>query len=83
MGRHGGDAMDDYMTTRDVAEAIGFSVRFVENRVREGTLRATAWDTGVRRVYRVKRSDLERFRFERLRAVSELQAARDALDEEV
>jgi excisionase family DNA binding protein len=70
------------MTTREVANEIGMSVRFVEARIKDGSLEAYAWDTGLRRVYRVRRSHLDHFRATHLRPATELLESADGADEE-
>ena len=74
--------MDGYMTTREVADAIGMSVRFVESRVRDGSLTAYAWDTGMRRVFRIRRADFEQFRATHLHPATELPPLSERIDDE-
>ena len=74
--------MDGFMTTREVADAIGMSVRWIENRIRDGSLTAYAWDTGSRRVFRIRRADFEQFRATHLRAATDLPPLSERIDEE-
>jgi excisionase family DNA binding protein len=70
--------MDEFLTTGAVAAELGMSPRWVEQQIAAGRLPASAWDTGVRRVYRIRRDDLERFRRAHLRPAHELPARADA-----
>ncbi|MGC8633378.1 MAG: helix-turn-helix domain-containing protein [Candidatus Limnocylindrales bacterium] len=74
--------MDESLTTGAVAAELGMSPRWVEQQIAAGRLPAAAWGTGARRVYRIRRDDLERFRRRYLCPARELLAAADADAEE-
>ncbi len=74
--------MDDWMTTREVAEEVGMSPRWVESRIADGTLQAYAWDLGQRRIWRVRRADLEAFWAAHLRPAASLPPRSERSDEE-
>ncbi len=74
--------MDPTLSTSEAAAELSMSVRWLERRIEDGTLPAYAWDTGERRVFRVRREDLERFRATHLHLATDLPPRSERVDEE-
>jgi excisionase family DNA binding protein len=58
----GMETRDRWMHTTEVADELGLSAETVRRLIRERRLRASAIVVGGRKTYRIRRSDLERFR---------------------
>jgi excisionase family DNA binding protein len=56
------DRPDPWLRTTDVAEELGITDETVRRLIHARLLRATVIVTGERRIFRVRRSDLEAFR---------------------
>ena len=52
----------NWYTTSEVADLLGFSDRWVRRQIELGRLRAAAFDAGSRRTLRIHRRDLDDFR---------------------
>jgi excisionase family DNA binding protein len=55
------DMEPDWLSTGDIAERVGYTVRWVERQIANGRLVAIAYDGGARRTFRVRREDFARF----------------------
>jgi excisionase family DNA binding protein len=62
----------DWFTTTEVAEALGFSDRWVRRQIELGRLKAVAFDAGSRRSLRIHRHELAAFRSRYLHDATEL-----------
>lgn len=62
------------LSTREVADLLGVSVRYVERQIAEGRLTAIEFRTGRRAMLRIRQSDLRAFgqRYMRLRRADDL-----------
>lgn len=60
--------MERLLTTREVADELGgVSIRYVQNQVAAGRLRAIAYETGARATLRYRREDVALFTAKYLR----------------